>query len=76
MSGGRTSYDEIDSPAVMRLDAAAVGRAPGLESVARAAAAGAPSLEYGARAREVVKRQLTVDEAAATLANALNLYLD
>jgi hypothetical protein len=60
----------------MRADAAEVGRAPGLESVARAAAAGAPGLGYDDFPREVGKAPIAVDEAAAALANALSLYLD
>jgi hypothetical protein len=71
-----TSYDEIDSPAVMREDAAAVGRALRLDRIVRAAAAGPPSLEYDDFPREVAKREIAVDEAAARIANALNLYLD
>lgn len=75
-SRGHTSYDEIDSPAVMRADAAAVGRALRLDRVAKAAAAGPPSLEYDDYPREVDKREIAVDEAAARLANALHLHLD
>ena len=71
-----TSYDEIETPAAMREDCAAVGRALRLERIAEAAVAGAPSLEYAAYPREVPKREIEVDEAAARIANALNLYLD
>ena len=71
-----TSYDEIDSPAVMREDAAAAGRALRLDRIARAAVAGPPSLEYDDFPREVAKREIAVDEAAERIANALNLYLD
>ena len=71
-----TSYDEIDSPAVMREDAAAVGRALRLDRIVRATVAGPPSLEYDDFPREVAKREIAVDEAAARIANALNLYLD
>jgi hypothetical protein len=76
MSGPRTSYDEIDLPAQMRADAAAAGRRLRLDRVVRAAAVGAPSLEYADFPAEVPKRDIAVDEAAARLANALNLYLD
>ncbi len=72
----RTSYDEIDSPATMRADAAATGRALRLDRLAEAAVAGAPSLEYDDFPREVPKRDIAIDEAAARIANALNLYLD
>jgi hypothetical protein len=76
MSGPRTSYDEIPTPAEMREDCAAVGRTLRLDAIARAAVAGPPSLEYDAYPREVAKREIEVGEAAARLANALNLYLD
>jgi hypothetical protein len=75
-SRGHTSYDEIDTPRVMREDAAAVGRALRLDVVATAAAAGPPSLEYDDLPREVGKPEIAVDEAAARIANALHLHLD
>jgi hypothetical protein len=59
----RASYDEIDSPAAMRADAVAAGRALRLDRVARAVAAGAP------------KRDIAVDQETARLAEALHLYL-
>jgi hypothetical protein len=74
MSRVHTSYDEIDTPSQMRADAVAAGRA--LDRVARAAAAGAPSLDYADFPREMAKPEIAVDGAAARLANALNLYLD
>ena len=76
MTPARTSYDEIDSPAVMRQDAAAAGRALRLDRIARAAVTGPPSLEYDDFPHEVAKREIAVDEAASRLANALRLYLD
>jgi hypothetical protein len=76
MTRTRTSYDEIDSPAVMREDAAATGRALRLDRIARAAVAGPPSLEYDDFPHEVAKREIAVDEAASRIANALRLYLD
>jgi hypothetical protein len=66
-SRSRSSYDEIDSPATMRQDA---------EAVARALRLGPPSLTYADFPREVAKREIRVDEAAARLANALHLHLD
>ena len=74
MTRTRTSYDEIDSPAVMRQDAAATGRALRLDRIARAAVAGPPSLEYDDFPREVPKREIAIDEAATRLAKAF--YLD
>lgn len=76
MATPRTSYDEIQSPAEMREDCAAVGRALRLDTIARAARAGAPSLEYADYPREVGKREIEIDEAAARLAGVLGLYLD
>ena len=35
-----------------------------------------PSLEYDDFPREVAKREIAVDEAAARIANALHLHLD
>ncbi|HEY3530333.1 MAG TPA: hypothetical protein VGK78_14400 [Nocardioides sp.] len=76
MSRARTSYDEIDSPTAMREDAAAVGRVLRRDRVTRAAVAGPPSLEYADYPREVAKREIAVDEAAARIADALHLHLD
>jgi hypothetical protein len=76
MDSARTSYDENDPLATMRADAAAAGQALRLARVARAATQGAPSLAYADYPREVPKREITVDDAAARIANALNLYLD
>jgi hypothetical protein len=75
-SRSRTSYDEIDTPAAMRADAAAAGRALKVDRVAAAAAAGPPSLEYDDYPREVRKPDIAVDEAAARIANAMHLHLD
>jgi hypothetical protein len=76
MGTPHTTYDEIQSPAEMREDCAAVGRTLRLDTIARAAQAGAPSLEYAAYPREVGKRGIEIDEAAARVAGALGLYLD
>jgi hypothetical protein len=74
-----SSYDEIDSPAHLREDAAAarlaLHRRQG-SRVARAVAAGPPSLAYDDYPREVPKREIEVGEAAARIANALHLHLD
>jgi hypothetical protein len=75
-SRARTSYDEIDTPATMREDAAAAGRALKLDRVATAAAAGPPSLEYDDYPREVTKPVIAVDDAAARIANGMHLHLD
>jgi len=70
------THDELDSVGRQHEDCAAVGRALRLQRVARAAAAGAPSLDYADFPREVPKREIAVTEAAARLANALHLHLD
>ena len=74
MSHTPASYDEIDSLATMRADAAAAGRVLRLERISRAAVAGPPSLEYDDFPREVPKREIAIGEAATRLANAF--YLD
>ena len=74
--GSHLVHDELDSPGSMSVDARAVGANLRLERVARAAAAGAPSLEYADFPREVRKRDIAVTDAAARLANALHLHLD
>jgi hypothetical protein len=76
MARSSTSYDEIDPPAAMCRDAAAAGRALRLDRIAQAAGTGSPSLEYADFPREMHKRDIAVDEAAARIANALNLYLN
>jgi hypothetical protein len=78
MTRRQASYDEIDTPTIMRRDAAAAGRAlrlDGVDTVAEAAA-GAPSLEYADHPRETATHEVAVDEAAARIANALHLHLD
>ncbi len=70
------THDELDTVSRQREDCAAVGRALRLERVARAAVAGAPSLEYDDYPREVAKRDIRITDAAAALANALHLHLD
>ena len=75
-SSSHLTHDELDSVSRQRADCAAVGRNLRLERVARAAAAGPPSLEYDDFPREVPKRDISVSEAAARLANALHLHLD
>jgi hypothetical protein len=76
MTRAHTSYDEIDSPASMRADCAAVGRALRLDGIAAAAVAGAPRLGYDEQPREVRKGEIEIGEAAARIANALHLHLD
>ncbi len=72
-SGAHLTHAELDTPSRLREDGAAVGRELRLERIARAAAAGAPSLTYDAFPREVGKRDIEVTEAAARIAKALGL---
>jgi hypothetical protein len=74
--GSHLVHDELDSARSMSDDCRAVGANLRLDRVARAAAAGPPSLGYDDFPREVAKRDLTVSEAATRLANALHLHLD
>jgi hypothetical protein len=76
MTSPRTSYVEIETPAEMREDCAAVGRSLRRDPIARAAVSGPPSLEYDDYPREVAKRRIEIDEAASRLAHALGLDLD
>ncbi len=75
-SSAHLTHDELDSVRLQREDCAAVGRNLRLDRIARAAVAGAPSLEYADFPREVAKREIPVSEAAARIANALHLHLD
>jgi hypothetical protein len=75
-SSAHLTHDELDSVSRQHEDCAAVGRNLRLERIARAAAAGAPSLEFADFPREVSKRDIAITDAAAALANALHLHLD
>jgi hypothetical protein len=72
-SGSHLTHAELDTPARLREDGAAVGRELRLDRIARAAVAGAPSLEYDAYPREIGKRDIEVSAAAARIAKALGL---
>jgi serine/threonine protein kinase HipA of HipAB toxin-antitoxin module len=74
-SSAHLTHDELDSVSLQREDCAAVGRNLRLERIARAAVAGAPSLQYADFPREIAKRDIPVSEAAARIANALHLHL-
>ena len=63
------AHDELDTPAELRDDCARGRRATlRLDRIARAAVAGAPSLDYDDFPREVRKRDIAVTEAAAQIA--------
>ncbi len=74
----RTSrvYDELSTPAQMHDDARVVVSTLRLERAAKAATRPSPSLRFEDYPREVSKREISVSDAAARLANALHLHLD
>jgi hypothetical protein len=73
----RLAYGELDSPAGMRDDCAAVDtHLPRARALARAAARPAPSVHFEDYPREVAKRDIGIEEAAARLARALHLELE
>ena len=65
-----------ETPRDMYADARAARDHLRLEKIARRAVRPAPSLDYDDYPREVVKREIRVDEAAQRIANALHLHLD
>lgn len=72
----RLAYDDLASPQEMHADCQAVERNLHLERAARAAVAPAPSIRFEDFPREVRKPEIKISEAAARLANALQLHLD
>jgi len=73
----RPAYDDFATPEQMRADCVEAGRHLRLERAAvLALSADAPSLHFDDYPREVHKRDITVSDAAARLANALHLHLD
>ncbi len=70
------AYDELSTPAQMRADARVAVANLRLERAARAATRQPPSLRFEDYPRDVAKREISVSEAAARLANALHLHLD
>jgi hypothetical protein len=75
-AGSHLTHAELDAPSRLREDGEAVGRELRLDRIARAVAAGPPSITYDAFPREVAKRPIEVSDAAARIANALHLHLD
>jgi hypothetical protein len=73
----RPAYDDFATPQQMHSDCIRVGENLRLEKAARRAVQSTPpSLHFEDYPREVRKREITVDEATARLANALHLHLD
>jgi hypothetical protein len=73
-------HDELGTPAEMAADCQEAGRNLHLElrmqRAARAAVSTPPSIRYEDYPSEVGKREITISDAAARLANALHLHLD
>ena len=73
----RLTHDELPTAGEMAADARAVGANLRLERAVRAAVENQPaSLHYDDYPREIAKREITISEAAARIANALHLHLD
>ena len=69
-------HDELSPAPEMAADCRAVGANLRFERVARAAVSAPPSIRFADYPSEVRKREITVSDAAARLANALHLHLD
>ncbi|MFL6157548.1 MAG: hypothetical protein ACJ72D_15750 [Marmoricola sp.] len=78
MSYERLAYDDQDTALKMRTDCTACASAMGMtkQRIAVDALGGAPSIEYAAFPREILKPEITVSEAAAHLASRIHLHLD
>lgn len=73
----RHAYDDFATPQQMRADCLEVEHNLRLErAAAKALTAAVPSLHFEDYPREVPKRDITVSDATARLANALHLHLD
>ena len=73
----RIAHDDFSTNARMQADCREVFRnVPSLERAARKAVEPAPSIHFEDFPQEVRKRDITVSEAAARLANSLHLHLD
>jgi len=70
------AYDELATAPEMAADCRAVGANLKLERAARAAVSTPPSIRFEDYPIEVHKRDITVTDAAARVANALHLHLD
>lgn len=70
------THDELAPAQELAADCRAVGANLHLERAAHAAVSTPPSIHFADYPAEVTKREITVSEAAARLANALHLHLD
>jgi len=76
MDTERRAYDDLSTPHEMYDDCHTIGVKLRFDRIARAAARPAPSLHFEDYPREVPKREISISEATARLANALHLHLD
>ncbi|QZY28043.1 hypothetical protein [Nocardioides coralli] len=72
----RPAYDDFATPQEMRADCVQVGENMRLRKAARRAVEAPPSIHFDDYPREVRKRDVSIDEATARLADALHLHLD
>lgn len=72
----RLTHDELSTPHEMARDCDVVGQNLRLDRMARAVTTTPPSIHFADYPIEVAKREITIDAAAARLANALHLHLD
>jgi hypothetical protein len=72
----RPAYDDFATPQQMHADCVQVGENLRLRRAAERAVGTAPSIHFDDYPREVRKREISIDEATARLANALHLHLD
>ena len=70
------AYDDFETVASMHADCLQTETNLHLRKAAAIAVEPAPSIHFEDYPREVRKRDIEVTEAAARIANALNLYLD
>jgi hypothetical protein len=72
----RLAYDDFETLGQMHADCVETESNLHLHRAAQAAVEPAPSIHFEDYPREVRKRDITIDEATARLANAMHLHLD
>jgi hypothetical protein len=71
MDNERRAYDDLLAPRDMYADCHSIGVKLRFDRIARAATRPAPSLHFEDYPREIIKREISIDEATARLASAL-----
>ncbi|GAB3767927.1 hypothetical protein FB382_002300 [Nocardioides ginsengisegetis] len=72
----RLPYDDASTVQEMSADCRALGENPRFRKAAKAAVEPAPSIHFEDYPREIAKRDIQISDAAARIANALQLHLD